>query len=116
MALKTWPSDLLVVSHDMQAVNPSQVVHRIININQVQVFEGGYGSWLGSAEVAPKRDGAAMEGFLASLNGELNTVEMPLMRASITGGDVAITAVSGNVYTLASRPPGIKVGLLCTQR
>ena len=110
MALKTWPSGILVISNDIQATNPSQVVHQIVNTNQIQVFEGGYGTWIGTAEIAPRKNGSIVEAFLASLNSETNTVEMPLHRDTITGGDVAITAATGNVYTLASRPPGIKVG------
>ena len=110
MALKTWPSGLLILSHDIQPVNPSQVVHRIINTNKVQVFEGGYGTWLGTSDIAPRKNGNIVEAFLASLNSETNTVEMPLLRDTISGGDVSITGVSGNVYTLASRPTGIKVG------
>ena len=39
-----------------------------------------------------------------------HTVEMPLYRDTISGGDVSITSVSGSLYTLASRPTGIKVG------
>ena len=110
MALKVWPSGILVIRHDIQPSNPSQVVHRLVNTNQIQVFESGYGTWIGSTDLAIRRDGTSVEAFLASLNGETHTVEMPLMRDSITGSDVSITAVSGSLYTLASRPPGIKVG------
>ena len=91
MALKTWPSGLLILSHDIQPVNPSQVVHRIINTNKVQVFEGGYGTWLGTSDIAPRKNGNIVEAFLASLNSETNTVEMPLLRDTISGGDVSIT-------------------------
>ena len=110
MALKVWPSDLLVISHDIQPANPSQVVHRIVNTNQIQVFEGGYGTWVGQTEIAPRRSGNAVEAFLASLNSETHTVEMPLYRDTISGGDVSITSVTGSLYTLASRPTGLKVG------
>ena len=110
MALKVWPTGILVISHDIQAANPSQVVHRIVNTNQVQVFEGGFGTWIGTSEIAPRKDGSIVEAFLASMNGETHTVEMPLLRDTISGSDVSINRVQNGLYRLASRPTGLKVG------
>ena len=111
MAVVSWPSDVLVTAHDIQAVNPSQIVHELPNINSIQVFEQGYGTWLGSSTLGVRYDGKVVEGLLASMNGVSNVVEMPLLRDTISGSNVAITAATGNAYTLASRPTGIATGV-----
>ena len=110
MAVKTWPTGVLIESVDIQPVNPSQVIHRIVNANSVQIFDYGYGTWIGQIVISERSDGAIVESFLADLNGGFHTVDMPIHRKTISGDAVAITAVASGAYTLASAPTGLEVG------
>ena len=71
-----------------------------MNTNKVQVFEGGFGTWIGTSEIAPRKDGSIVEAFLSSMNGETHTVEMPLLRDTISGSDVSINRVQNGLYRL----------------
>jgi len=58
--------------------------------------------------------GAAVEAFLASLEGGAHFVEMPHHRPSITGTSIAITEASSGVYTVATSDiTGAAVGAWC---
>ena len=60
-------------------------------------------------DIGTTPDGAEIEGFLTSLAGARNLVEMPLHRPTIESR-VRITRVSGNSYVLASVPGGLVKG------
>ena len=109
MAVIIWPSSLSVISTELQTVNPGQVVHQVPATASVQVLEFGHGSWVGTAEIGPMKDGSVAEAFFAAMDGASNEVEMPLLRDTISES-VRINAVNSNVVTLASTPDGLKIG------
>ena len=109
MAVIVWPSTLKVVSTELQTVNPGQVVHQVPATASVQVLEFGHGSWVGTAEIGPMRDGGVAEAFFAAMDGAANEVEMPLLRNTIASS-VTISAVNSNVLTLSSKPDGLTTG------
>ena len=109
MANVVWPSTLKITEQNITPINPAEFVHAIPQSRTTQVLIGGYGTWIGNTGISHQIDQNEAEAFLAEMSTRDNTTEMPLARPTIaSGSSIAITSVVGNLYTLASRPEGLK--------
>ena len=109
MATVLWPTSAEIIRQDLRLEFPGQIVLQTEITGHVQVIDRGYGLWRGNCLIGLTPEGAEIEGFLSSLAGARNLVEMPLHRPTIES-NAEITAVAGNSYTLDSRPEGLVLG------
>ena len=110
MALITFPDDVLITREEVQPVNRSQIAHQVVNANTVQIFEYGFGSWIGTSVIGPQKDAGPIEAFFSDLNGATNTVELPFLRSTITGDATVSSIGTDGSYTLSGELEGAAVG------